>query len=124
MMWVTMASRREDAARVIVRYGPDLTELLERLGEDERITPRNRAALRLAARCRSVAVDPIPESVPLVGRIDEAMTRTLVMRLLLRGTNEEMIRSAWPGPEAPISLLISAANLAGSAPRPRLPFLK
>jgi hypothetical protein len=52
------------------------------------------------------------------------MTRSLVMRFMLRGSNEEMVREAWPGPDAPISLLISAANLAGSAPRPRLPFLK
>ena len=119
-----MANRRQDAAKVIVRYGPELTELLERLGEDERLSPRRRAALRLLARGRSIVVDPIPDSTPLVGGLDERVTGSLVLRFMLRGTNEEMIRHAWPGPEAPINLLIGAANLAGSAPRPRLPFLK
>jgi hypothetical protein len=119
-----MANRRRDAARAIVRYGPDLTVLLERLGEDERLSPRRRLALRLLARGRSVAIDPIPASAPLVGELDERVTRSLVLRFMLRGSNEEMLREAWPGPEAPISLLIGAANLAGSAPRPRLPFLK
>ena len=55
-------------------------------------------------------------------RVDQALTRSLVLRLMLRGSNEEMLREAWPGPEAPLNLLVGAVNLAGSAPRPRLPF--
>jgi hypothetical protein len=125
MMWEMKPDRRRDAAHAIVRYGPDLTVLLERLGNDERVSsPRNRFALRLLARGRSIAIDPLPESTPFVASLDERVTRSLVMRFMLRGSNEEMLREAWPGPEAPLSLLISAANLAGSAPRPRLPFLK
>ena len=116
--------RRKDAAHAIVRYGPDLTVLLERLGNDERVSQGNRVGLRLLARGRSIAIDPLPDSTPLVGAIDERLTRSLVLRFMLRGSNEEMLREAWPGPEAPLSLLISAANLAGSAPRPRLPFVR
>ena len=81
-------------------------------------------ALGLLARGRSIVIDPVRGSVPLVGTVDERLTRSLVLRFMLRGSNEEMLREAWPGPEAPLSLLISAANLAGSAPRPRLPFLE
>ena len=119
-----MASRREEAARVIVRYGPELTEFLQRLAEDERISQRNRIALGLLARGRALVIDPLPESMPLVGTVDERITRSLVLRFALRGTNEEMIRHAWLGPQAPLDLLIGAANLAGSAPRPRLPFVR
>ena len=122
MMWAMNSDRRKNAAHVIVRYGPDLTVLLQRLGEDERISPRNRMALRLVARGRSLSIDRLPASTPVAGSLDERMTRSLVLRFLLRGSNEEMLREAWPGTAAPLSLLIGAANLAGSAPRPRLPF--
>jgi hypothetical protein len=118
------SGRRQEAARLIARYGPDLTVTLERLGNDPRVPGYRRVPLRLAARWRSVAIDPIRDSVPLVGRADAAVTRSLVLRLMLRGTNEEMIREAWPGPDAPLRLLLGAMGLAGSVPRPRLPFLK
>ena len=109
---------------MIVRYGPDLTEFLDRLGHDETVPSYRRVPLRLAARYRGLTVDRLPDSVPFVGSVDEAVTRALVLRLLLRGTNEEAIRHAWPGPDAPLNILVGAVNLAGSAPRPRLPFLK
>jgi hypothetical protein len=121
---IDVANRRQDAARAIVRYGPDLTVLLERLAGDERLPAERRLALRVAARGRSLLIDPIPESTPLIGRLDERVTRSLVLRFLLKGSNEEMVREAWPGPDAPLNLLVGAANLAGSAPRPRLPFIR
>ena len=124
MMSPVVPNRREDAARVIVRYGPELTEFLRRLSEDDGISSRKRMALGLLARGRSLAIDPLPDSTPLVGTLDERLTRSLVLRFALRGTNEEMIRHAWPGPEAPLNLLLGVVNPAGSAPRPRLPFLR
>jgi len=117
-----VAPTKQDAARAIARYGPDLDVLVERLSRDRRIPPRSRLPMRLAARYMELREEVVPDWVPLVGRFDDAVHSALVLRFVLRGTNEEMLREAWPGPDATLTVLLTAIGLAGSAPRPRLPF--
>jgi hypothetical protein len=117
-----MVPTKQDAARAIARYGPDLDLLVERLSRDPRMPLRSRIPMSFVARYMALREELVPDWVPLVRRFDEAVHSALVLRFVLRGTNEEMLREAWPGPDAGLSVLMAAIDLAGSAPRPRLPF--
>jgi hypothetical protein len=119
-----VAPTRQDAARAIARYGPALDVLVGRLSRDERVPLRSRIPMRIVSGYMSLREEVVPDWVPFVRRFDEAAHSALVLRFVLRGSNEEMLREAWPGPDATLSLLLVAAGLADSAPRPKLPFLR
>jgi hypothetical protein len=113
--------RRRDAARMLARYGPDLDILVARLSRDERIGLRARIPIRAVDRYMSLRDRVVPDWMPFARRFDDAVHSALVLRFVLRGTNEEMLREAWPGPDLTLDLVLVAIGLADSAPRPKLP---
>ena len=119
-----MGYRRQNAARAIARWGPDLDVLVERLSRDTRTPASRRLPMQAVARYLSLRDEHVPEWVPLVRSFDDAVHSALVLRFVLRGSNEEMLREAWPGPDATLTMLLVAIGLADSAPRPKLPFLR
>lgn len=69
--------------------------------------PRRRKLL-LAALVAYLAmpIDLIPDFIPVVGQLDDAIAVVLVLRLFVRGGNEPLIREHWPGPEDSLRLLL------------------
>jgi uncharacterized membrane protein YkvA (DUF1232 family) len=111
------AGRREDA-RAVAGFIPDCAVLVGRLARDPRVSRLRRAALFGVVAYLALPLDLVPDFLPGVGQLDDAVVLALALRVLLGGSTPELMRQAWPGPEASLQLVLRAAghetNGAGS----------
>jgi uncharacterized membrane protein YkvA (DUF1232 family) len=104
------AGRREDA-RALAGFIPDCLVLVSRLARDPRISRRRRAVLWLVLAYLALPLDLVPDFLPGIGQLDDAVILGLALRVVVRGGGTEMVREAWPGPEASLTLVLRAAGL-------------
>jgi uncharacterized membrane protein YkvA (DUF1232 family) len=104
------AGRREDA-RALAGFIPDCIVLISRLARDRRISRPRRAALFVALAYLALPIDLVPDFLPGIGQLDDAVVLGLALRLVVHGGGTEIVREAWPGPEASLTLVLRAAGL-------------
>jgi len=104
------ASRREDA-RALAGFIPDCRVLISRLARDRRISRPRRAALFVALGYLALPIDLVPDFLPGIGQLDDAVVVGMAIRLVVHGGGTEIVRGAWPGPEASLTLVLRAAGL-------------
>ncbi|MGA9760886.1 MAG: DUF1232 domain-containing protein [Gaiellaceae bacterium] len=92
-------------ARALASFVPDCVVLVGRLLRDPRVPRRRRLLLALTAAYLALPFDLIPDFIPLIGQLDDAIILALVLRHLLRG-DERAVRELWPGPEQSLDLLL------------------
>jgi len=103
------AGRREDA-RALAGFVPDCVVMVGRLARDRRISRPRRALLLVALGYLALPIDLIPDFLPGVGQLDDAVVLVVALRVLASGADTEMLRQAWPGPEASLKLVLAAAG--------------
>jgi uncharacterized membrane protein YkvA (DUF1232 family) len=104
------AGRREDA-RALAGFIPDCIVLVSRLVRDRRISRPRRAVLVLVLGYLALPIDLVPDFLPGIGQLDDAVLLGLALRLVVHGGGSELVRDAWPGPEASLTLVLRAAGL-------------
>lgn len=104
------AGRREDA-RALAGFIPDCVVLVSRLARDRRISPVRRAVLWLVLAYLFLPIDLVPDFLPGIGQLDDAVLLGLALRLLVHGGGSEIVREAWPGPQASLAIVLRAAGL-------------
>jgi uncharacterized membrane protein YkvA (DUF1232 family) len=104
------AGRREDA-RALAGFIPDCVVLVSRLARDKRISRPRRIALFLVLGYLALPIDLVPDFLPGIGQLDDAVLLGLALRLIVRGGGTGMVREAWPGPEASLTLVLRASGL-------------
>jgi uncharacterized membrane protein YkvA (DUF1232 family) len=104
------AGRREDA-RALAGFIPDCVVLVSRLARDKRISRPRRVLLFGVLGYLAVPVDLVPDFLPGIGQLDDAVLLGLALRVVVRGGGSELVRDAWPGPEASLTLVLRAAGL-------------
>src|SRR3954449_12348949 len=104
------AGRREDA-RALAGFIPDCLILVSRLARDKRISRPRRAALFVVLGYLALPIDLVPDFLPGIGQLDDAVVLGLALRLIVRGGSTELVREAWPGPQASLMLVLRAAGL-------------
>ncbi|HMA27295.1 MAG: YkvA family protein [Solirubrobacterales bacterium] len=104
------AGRREDA-RALAGFIPDCVVLVSRLARERRISPVRRAVLWLVLVYLSLPIDLVPDFLPGIGQLDDAVLLGLALRLLVHGGGSEIVREAWPGPQASLAIVLRAAGL-------------
>ena len=113
------AGRREDA-RALAGFIPDCVVMVSRLARDRRISRSRRAALFIALGYLALPIDLVPDFLPGIGQLDDAVVLGLALRLVVHGSGTGLVREAWPGPEASLTLVLRAAGLetngAGTPP--------
>jgi uncharacterized membrane protein YkvA (DUF1232 family) len=110
------AGRREDA-RALAGFIPDCVVLVSRLARDSRIPRSRRAVLWLVLGYLAFPLDLVPDFLPGIGQLDDAVLLGLALRLLVGGGDRELVRDAWPGPEASLTLVLRAAGLETNGSR-------
>jgi uncharacterized membrane protein YkvA (DUF1232 family) len=104
---IVLGSRQWDL-RMIARLVPHCAVLFKRLLSDPRVSRGWKVASALALVYLAFPFDLVPDFIPVVGQLDDAV----IIALVLRG----LLREHWPGPTA---LLVPLLRFAGAAPAAR-----
>jgi uncharacterized membrane protein YkvA (DUF1232 family) len=103
---------RRTIARELVTFLPNLIRLFRGLLGDARVPRSSKALLAVAAVWLASPIDLIPEFLPGVGALDDAVIAGLVLRHLVKRAGPEVVRDHWRGDPRSLSLLL---RLPGSA---------
>jgi uncharacterized membrane protein YkvA (DUF1232 family) len=104
------AGRREDA-RALAGFIPDCIALVSRLARDTRISRPRRILLFGVLGYLALPIDLVPDFLPGIGQLDDAVVLGLALRVIVRGGGTALVREAWPGPDASLTLVLRAAGL-------------
>ena len=104
------AGRREDA-RAIAGFIPDCKVMVSGLAREQRVSRPRRALLFAVLGYLALPIDLVPDFLPGIGHLDDAVLLGLALRVVVRGGGIELMREAWPGPQASLTLVLRAAGL-------------
>jgi len=101
-----LATGRRREARAWVGLVPDCAVLCARLVRDGRVPRRHKMVLAALVGYLALPIDLVPDFVPVVGALDDAIIVAVVLRALLRGADPDLVREHWPGPEPSLDLVL------------------
>ena len=108
-----VAGQRENA-RALAGFVPDCIILLSRLLR-EPCVPRRRGLVPIAlVAYLSSPIDLIPDFLPGVGHLDDAVILALALRWVVRECTHATIEAHWPGPPQSLRVVL---KLSGAARR-------
>jgi uncharacterized membrane protein YkvA (DUF1232 family) len=106
---LVLAGRRDDA-RALAGFIPDCVVLCGRLLRDPRVPRRKKLLLVALAGYLALPFDLVPDFIPVAGQLDDVLVVALVLRSLLRGGGEALVRQHWPGPDSTLALVLRLAT--------------
>jgi uncharacterized membrane protein YkvA (DUF1232 family) len=93
-----VAAGRGQDARAVAGFIPDCVVLLRRLLADGGMPRSRRLAILLLIAYLALPIDLVPDFIPAVGQLDDAILVVLVLRFVLRAAGREALGRHWPGP--------------------------
>ena len=103
-------------AAELAGFIPDCAILIGRLARDRRVPPGRRALLLGVVVYLGMPIDLVPDFLPVAGQLDDAVVVALALRLVARVAGAELLREAWPGPDASLTVVLRAAGLHRNGP--------
>ena len=107
---VLLWSGRKTAAKELVVLLPNLVRLFRGLIGDPRVPRGSKALLLVGAVWLVSPIDLIPEFLPGIGGIDDAVVAALILRHLVRRAGAEVVRDHWKGDPKTIGLILRVAG--------------
>ena len=102
-----VAFGRIEIARELIGLIPNLLLLFKDLVHDERVPRSSKLWLGFAAvSARITAFDLIPEFIPVLGPLDDAVVAAVVLRYLVRRAGSEVVYEHWRGEPSTISRVL------------------
>ncbi len=101
---LAVAGRRGDA-RAVAGFVPDCLVLFRRLLADRRLRRGDRWLVGALVAYLALPIDLVPDFLPVVGQLDDAILVVLVLRRVLRSAGPPLLDEHWPGPEASAAVL-------------------
>jgi len=101
---------RRTLARELMTFLPNLVHLFRGLLRDERVPRSSKVLLVLGAAWLASPIDLIPEFLPGIGALDDAVVAGLVLRHLVRRAGPGVVQDHWRGDPRTIGLLLRAAR--------------
>jgi uncharacterized membrane protein YkvA (DUF1232 family) len=105
---------KRTAAKEVALLLPNVLILFKGLVGDPRVPPGSKVLLVLGAAWVASPIDLIPEFIPVLGPLDDAVVAALVLRHVLRTAGEDVIAEHWRGEPETLNRLLRL-----SARRPR-----
>jgi uncharacterized membrane protein YkvA (DUF1232 family) len=102
------AGRRTDAI-ALARFVPDCVVLFRRLLADPRVARSRKLLLAPLLLYLLIPFDLVPDFIPVVGALDDAIVVAVAIRVILRGAGPGLVREHWPGPPRSVDLLLRIA---------------
>lgn len=104
---VLLAARLpEGSLKEIASFLPDCATTARRLRRDPRVPRRAKVAVAIAALWVLSPIDLIPEFLPVIGPVDDAVVVALALRYAARRVPVDIILDAWPGQRSVIERLL------------------
>lgn len=101
---------RRTAARQLATLLPSLVRLFHALFRDPRVPRGSKFLLGFAIAWFVSPIDLVPEFIPVIGPLDDAVVAALVLRHVLRKAGRDVIAEHWSGDEATLGLLLRVAG--------------
>jgi uncharacterized membrane protein YkvA (DUF1232 family) len=103
---------RKTIARELVTFLPNLIRLFRGLLRDERVPRPSKVLLLLGALWLASPIDLIPEFLPGIGGLDDAVVAGLVLRHVVKRAGPDVVKDHWRGDPKTIGLLLRAARVS------------
>jgi uncharacterized membrane protein YkvA (DUF1232 family) len=104
-------SGRKLAAKELAALLPNLVRLFKDLATDSRVPARAKVVLAIAGVWLVSPIDLLPEFLPVIGPLDDAVVAALALRYLVRCSGVEVVREHWRGDPATLEALLRAARI-------------
>ena len=108
-------------ARELALIIPNLIRLFGGLLRDARVPIRAKIVLAIASVWLASPIDLIPEFLPIVGSLDDAVVAALALRFVLATTDGSVVREHWHGDPATLQRLLRFVAWAGHGTPRALP---
>jgi uncharacterized membrane protein YkvA (DUF1232 family) len=112
---------RVGAARELLGLVPNLLLLFKDLVRDERVPRGAKVWLGVAAVWLASPIDLIPEFIPVLGPLDDAIVAAAVLRHLVRRAGSDVVYEHWRGEPATIARVLRLFGADPSADVARNP---
>jgi uncharacterized membrane protein YkvA (DUF1232 family) len=106
-----IVSGRKLAAKELARLLPNLIRLFRDLAKDPRVPRGAKVVLAVAAVWLVSPIDLLPEFIPVVGPLDDAVVAALALRYLIRRAGQDVVREHWRGDPATLDAIFRAARI-------------
>jgi uncharacterized membrane protein YkvA (DUF1232 family) len=103
---------RKTLARELLTLLPNLVRLFRGLLSDERVPRSSKALLLLGAVWLASPIDLIPEFLPGVGAMDDAVVAGLVLRHVVKRAGPDVVKDHWRGDPRTIGVLLRVAGVS------------
>ena len=81
--------------------------LFKRLLRDPRVPRRAKVTLALVIPYLVMPFDLIPDFIPVIGQLDDALLVAVVFRQVARSAGREVIEELWPGTERGLRIVLA-----------------
>jgi uncharacterized membrane protein YkvA (DUF1232 family) len=120
-LWVVVivalvAMGRIAIARELIALVPNMLLLFKDLLRDERVPRSAKLWLGFAAVWLASPIDLIPEFIPVLGPLDDAVVAAAVLRHLVRKAGSEVMYEYWRGEPSTISRILRLFGAEADAP--------
>jgi uncharacterized membrane protein YkvA (DUF1232 family) len=111
-----LAAGRLAPAREVALLVPHLLSLLRGLLRDPRVPRSSKAVVLLAAVWIASPIDLVPEFVPVLGPLDDALVAVLALGHVLRRAGEDVVAEHWRGDPATLQRLLGILRARHAGP--------
>jgi uncharacterized membrane protein YkvA (DUF1232 family) len=105
---------RREHARALAGFVPDCVVLIGRLVRDPCVPPRRALLLGALLLYLASPIDLIPDFIPGLGQLDDAVLLAVALRLVLRGCDRATVERHWPGPASSLGTVLRLSGATRS----------
>jgi uncharacterized membrane protein YkvA (DUF1232 family) len=116
LAWVSRG--RADKVRLLesLRLGPDVVRLARRLAADRSLSRGVRIWLSILLGYLLFPIDLVPDFIPVVGYLDDAIIVAVILRFAARHAGAEAVERHWPGTAQGLTALRALLGLGRGTP--------
>ena len=97
---------KRTAAREVAAFLPNLASLFKGLIRDPRVPRSSKSLLIFGAAWIASPIDLIPEFIPVLGPLDDAVVAALILRRVLKTAGRDVVAEHWRGDPATLQRLL------------------